>query len=667
MLTRLLTLGFALSICAPSATAQRAEWGEVSDEELALADYPADPEAAALVLSDAGRVTFSAGMEPRLERHVRIKLLAESGYDLATVRLPYIHEDRAQRLLKVEGQTFTRTPDGDVRRTKLDKGDVFHEKLDGRWSHATFTLPDLAPGSVVEYRYTLRSKSPVHLPDWTFTADEPVLYSEYVAEVPKDLDYVRVLRGADFVEADEPERTFMDAGEGMRHRWVGTDLPAFRDEPFMTAARDFQVRLRFQLRGYVRQGFGYVPVMHTWEKVAGELHDHPGFGGELRRKGTIRDKGEALADGLASDGKKLQAVYDFVSQSIATTSEFGFLADEDIDDVLEAGRGEHAEVVLLFVALARAAGLDADPVLISTRSHGAVVKAYPLVTQFNSVLARVQLGRASIFVDPTDPLRRIGMLPPQARVEEGWVPSREAPEWVRITSPVHSEQSVTLQATLAADGSIRGHAQAAEMGYPALATRKHLQSGSAEAFVQQVVAADASGMEVSAVSLDVTDQLDAPVVLGFDYELPRYAQVVGERMYLNPAVLLRRGEHPFPSRTRVSDVSYAYPLVRRFSASFELPAGYEVEEVPDDLRFVTPGGVHSFQRTTVVEGNVVRVQVERGRLLPVLERAHYAALREFYDLVLTLQEDVVVLRKVEPGAPESTTELAPPGAPSQGG
>ena len=668
MLKRLYLCAAAVMISvAPPATAQPATWGDVSDAELGLDAYPADPEAAALILSDVGEVTFSERMEPRLERHVRIKILAESGYDLATVSLPYIHEDRAQRLQKVEGQTFTRTPEGGVRRTELDDDDVFREKLDGRWSRATFTLPDLAPGSVVEYRYTLRSKSPGYLPDWTFSAAEPVLYSEFVASVPRDLDYVRVMKGADFVQADEPERTYTTAGDGLRHRWVARDLPAFRDEPFMTSARDYEARLSFQLRGFVQPNFGYVPVMHTWEKVAEDLDDHPGFGRELRRRGRIRDTGEALAAGLSSDGKKLQAIYDFVSQSIATTSETGFVADEDLDDVLEKGTGDHAEAVLLFVALARAAGLDADPVLISTRSHGAVVKVYPLVTQFNSVLARVRLGRASVFVDPTDPLRRIGMLPLQARVAEGWVPDPDAPEWVEVTSPIHSEHLVSLGGRLDAEGTLQGKVESVQMGYPALAARKRLQSGSAEAFVQEEVVADVSGMELGAVTLDLADQLDAPVVTTFDYELPRYAQVVGERMYLNPAVLLREGEHPFPSRTRVSDVSYAYPLVQRLVAVFELPDGYVVEDVPDDHRFMTPGGVNSFQRTTEVEAGQVRVQVERARLLPVLEREQYAALREFYDLVLTMQDDVIVLRKTSPDAAPSAQEEPEPGMAPQDG
>ena len=42
---------------------------------------------------------------------------------------------------------------------------------------------------------------------------------------------------------------------------------------------------------------------------------------------------------------------------------------------------------ILLVSMLRDVGLEAHPVLISTRSHGQVVQVYPLLSQFNDVLA----------------------------------------------------------------------------------------------------------------------------------------------------------------------------------------------------------------------------------------------------------------------------------------
>ena len=652
-----------VALLAAAPAAQPAEWGDVSGQELALSAYPADPDANALVLSDYGRVTFKNTYEPYYERHVRIKILREAGYDFATIRFSYVHEDRVQTLVKVEGQTFVEEPSGKARRIKLAKKDIFKEKLDDRRTLVSFTLPALEPGAVAEFRYTIRSEYPGWIPDWSFQSSEPTLYSEFVAEVPRALDYVRSLQGGEYVEESEPEKVQTLDGEAYHYRWVARDLPALRDEPHMTAASDYEARLDLQLNAYFHPRQGAVTVLDTWDSFGKELLDYADFGRRLGR-GGVAQKARELTDGLATPEQKVQALYDFVSQSVAATTTGGWMAYSDLDDVLASGSGTHAEVVLLFVDMARAAGLPADPVLISTRSHGLPLKLYPMQSQFNSLLARVGSGSRPLFIDPTDPLRPMGMLPPDARVSEGWVPGENGSEWVPVLSPFESERTATLTAVLDAAGSLSGRLVSERTGYGAYHLRRRLQEADPERYVQEDVLDALPAAAAGPVDLTLPDTLEAPVSVAFDLEVPEYAQVVGERMYLNPAVLLREGEHPFPSRTRVSDVSYAYPYNRRYQARIAIPEGYVVEELPETKRHRTPGGVLVFTRAIRVEGDTLVVQAEMARRRTELQRRHYDELRSFYDLVLGAEEEVVVLRRgsaaTEPPAEEN--DVAPSGA-----
>ena len=372
LLAFLLALGLGPLLAAP-AHAQPMKWGDVSDAELAMTEYPADPDAAALVLFDYGELSFKDTYEPYFEQHTRVKILREAGYGLATVRFSYIHEDRAETLVKVEGQTFVMGPDGKVRKTKLSKSDIFKEKLDDRRTLVSFTLPALEPGAVIEYRYTKRSEYPGWVPDWHFQSKEPTLHSEFVADIPRVLDYVRALHGAPSVEESEPQKVQTRNGEAYRYRWVARDVPALRDEPHMSSAADYEVRLDMQLGSYYHPGQGAVAVLSTWDAFGTELLDDVNFGRRLGRR-DVQRRAEELTAGLPTPQQKVQALYDFVSSSITTTTSAGWLAYSDLDEVLKKGSGTHGEVVLLFVDMARAAGLDADPVLISTRNHGLPMK-----------------------------------------------------------------------------------------------------------------------------------------------------------------------------------------------------------------------------------------------------------------------------------------------------
>lgn len=657
----------AVVLLAPPASAQPVKWGDVSPEELALSEYPADPDAAALVLADYGEVIFKNTYEPQFERHVRIKVLREAGYEFATVRFSYVHEERAQTLVKVEGQTFVTEAGGKVRRVKLDKKDIFKEKLDDRRTLVSFTLPALEPGAVAEFRYAIRSDGPGWMPNWSFQSSEPTFHSEFVAEVPRVLDYVRTLQGATSIEADEPAKVQTLDGEAYKYRWVARNLPALRDEPHMTAASDYEARLDLQLNAYYHPGHGAVTVLNTWDAFGTELLDYVDFGRRLGNRDVER-KAQELTAGMTAPQQKAQALYDFVSRSITATTETGWLAYADLDDVLASGSGTHAEIVLLFVDMARAAGLPADPVLISTRSYGQPMKLYPLRSQFNSLVARVGAGSQPLFVDPTDPLRPMGMLPPEARVAEGWVPGAERSGWVRVLSPFTSEQTATLQASLDAGGALRGRLTSERAGYGAWHLRNRLQETDADRYVQEDVLDELPGAEAGAVDLALPDSLEAPIALAFDLNVADYAQVVGDRMYVNPLVLLREQEHPFPSRTRVSDVSYAYPYTRRYEAHIAIPEGYVVEEVPETRRHRTPGGVLAYTRAIRAEGDTLVVQAEMARRRTELGRRHYDDLRHFYDLVLGAEEEVIVLRRAsaspDPAAPadESAAPAAEAGA-----
>ena len=111
ILTVLLSLIFAASLYAQPAPVK---WGEVPIEDLQMQAYPADSNAAVVILADYGHVYFMDDLTLVFKRHTRIKILSEAGYDWGTVTVPYLGEKRTQRLRDIKGQTFTLDSNGEV-------------------------------------------------------------------------------------------------------------------------------------------------------------------------------------------------------------------------------------------------------------------------------------------------------------------------------------------------------------------------------------------------------------------------------------------------------------------------------------------------------------------------------------------------------------------------
>ena len=227
-------------------------WGEIPQEHLEMDHYVPDSSAAAVILADIGILSFEDDLDMVFERHTRVKILSEAGYDWATVTIPYRAEDRTQRVRNIQGRTYRAVDGSRTEIHELEKESIFDEDVDGEWKQIRFTLPALRAGAVIEYRYKIVSTDPRLVPDWAFQTSEPVLWSEFRTDIPDIFRYVSVYQGHIELDVAEQEpysrmmhwmvelpddnaiqrtRRMAQAStevHGVRSRWVVRNVPALR-------------------------------------------------------------------------------------------------------------------------------------------------------------------------------------------------------------------------------------------------------------------------------------------------------------------------------------------------------------------------------------------------------------------------------------------------------
>lgn len=638
---------FIACVCAgcvvPSILyAQPTEWGEVPRHQLEMEAYPADANAAAVVLSDVGTVHFDSRAQVVYERHRRIKILAEGGYDWGTVELPYLAEDRMQRVLDIDGHTFTLSEDGEVERHELDGDDIFEEDVNGAYRRKRFTLPALTPGAVIEYRYEMRSKTPLLIPEWSFQANEPTLWSEYEVEIPDRFHFVQIVHGAPDFHIKAHNEVHGPAGESQRHRWVMTDVPALRKEPFVTTLENYRARITLQLKSYIFRGHTK-QFMSSWDQLAEELLDRSDFGSQLDSGGDVRTRAELLVRGADSPLAKIEALYNYVSTKVEWNGVQGFIPERTVDDVLEVQSGSNPEITLLLAAMLRNVGVEAHPVLLSTRDHGKMQPAYPFLSQFNTTAVYVETPDQAYLLEATDPLRPHTLLPVRALNGTGWVVTEEGGRWLRI-GPNPNQRRVSVVGYLDGDGTVQAEAQVIDSDYSALQRRRMVQDKGEQEFIRDVILNGLDDVNVQSHEMQ-NDAPGDPLVSKVAFQAPVYAQQAEPFLYFNPTLLERRKENPLQAPTRSFPVEYAYPRDMTFMLSLQLPEGYVVEETPPDIQVQLPDKSGYFQRMIDVANHRLTLQ---ARLLigkTTFEPADYEALRDFYQRVIAAQAEHVVLKR----------------------
>jgi hypothetical protein len=177
------------------------KWGKVTNDELQMTSYSYDPQAPAVILCDYG----STEVGPRTEytRHIRIKILKTNGLHYATVEIPYKSYDRFEVILGIHAQTFNLSENGKIVKSKLAAKNFKEEVIDSRNKKIVFTLPDVKPGSVIEYKYTIRSLDLVRLENWYFQSTIPTIYSEFSISMPRRFNYLVTFQKGRALDMDE--------------------------------------------------------------------------------------------------------------------------------------------------------------------------------------------------------------------------------------------------------------------------------------------------------------------------------------------------------------------------------------------------------------------------------------------------------------------------------
>ncbi len=627
-------------------------WGEIPHDQLLMKSFPADSLASAVVLCDFGEVHFDQNFRIIFKRHRRIKILSRAGFAWGSYGIPYYAKDKTQRVRDIEGMTITVGADGNSETRELEDNSIFTEDLDNGWKRIRFTLPGLTEGCIVEYRYTVESPA-YYFPDWEFQISEPTLWSELRSTVPPVFGYAVYTQGYDryFIKESSVEKVLLPGagGPSFAHstlsRWVMKDLAALRAEPYITTTDDYVDKLAFQLSLVTWPGRPPEPQLESWDVVVREIYAHEHFGKQLSGFGSVTSQARTIAGGISDSLQKAIAIYDYVRRSIRWNGKRRAFVENDLDDVLEAKTGSSAEINLLLVLMLQEAGLAVHPALLSTRDNGKIYTGYPIVDQFNYVIARVVVGGTAYLIDATDPMRPFSLLPVRALNEVALSVWEGGFSWVPIVPLGRSIVGVSIRATIDSTGLIHAHCDKSFDQYAAIHEREALSEGKDDEWIKETLEVDAAGMSVDSFSVVNRDDHEKPLVASADVESAGGVQPAGEFMYMNPVIINRMTANPFKLQSREFPIDYAYPRSTEYRLTLILPEGYTATEIPRDVSMNLGGGMGTFTRHCSLDGSQFTLEQQLVVTTTVIPAGKYRLVRPFYDRIVALQNDQLVLQK----------------------
>jgi hypothetical protein len=630
----------------------------VSQEELKMTAEPLAPGAPAIILyrevnrDDQGRsghggMTIVGGAADRYEEnYFRIKILTDAGRRYADVEIPLSREIGS--VIDINARTIH--PDGSV--TNFD-GKTFDKMIvkgkGSQYRAKTFVLPNVEAGSVIEYYYTITFiEYRIFFSQWVLSNDLFTRNAKFTLR-PYHNDYVPLsFRWNEHLPPGSQSPKEMNDGT---IQLAASDIPPFQAEESMPPENEYKARVDFI--------YSIDPLESDaakfWKKVGRKRNDQ--LESFINKRAAMQQAMAQIVSPEDSPEVKLRKLYTRVQQLHNTSFEVhktdeeqkreNRKTEEDVDGIWKQSYGDRTQLNWLYLALARAAGIDAYGVWVASRSNYFFDPKTMQSARLDQNLVMIKLNGSNLYLNPGSAFTPFGLLPWEETGVSGLQLDRDGGSWIQTSLPKGSASQVSRKAELklGTDGSLEGKVTVTLTGLEALRCRldqRNEDDVEHKAFLEgelkRYVPAEA---EVELTRQPEWTSSESPLVAEFSLKVLGWATVAGQRVLFPVGLFGAPEKHAFEYSTRIYPVYFKFLSESADDITVEIPPGWQITTVPQ------PQGhdLHAVAFSFVAESNKTSLHLTRKLDVNALEidPKYYAALRSFYQGVKAVDEQPVVL------------------------
>jgi Domain of Unknown Function with PDB structure (DUF3857) len=628
-------------LCAfvrPSSEVRADEWQPISPAELSMTSVAEAPGAPAIYLY---RQVDRDDITNREYNYLRIKILTEEGRKYANVEIPFFNGNEDVHSLKAR----TVRPDGTVANFEGKPIDKMIVKAKGiKYMAKVIVLPDVQVGSIIEYHYMKQLQEHYVFDSHWILSEE--LFTQRAKFSLKVSNYFPVR----WTWQGLPTGTATPKNEGGIVRLETSNVPAFQTEDYMPPQNELKSRVDFVYSENDEQ-----QADKFWKREGKKQYDQvEGFVG--KRKAMEQAVAQIVSPADTPE-VKLQKIYARVQQLRNTGVEDEMTEQEkkrsnvktvkNVEDVWKIGSGTGSEITWIFLALARAAGLDAYPVLVSRRDEYFFRPNSMDPHRLDDNVVMVKLNGKNSYYDPGTPFTPFGMLPWQETAVAGRLLDKDGGTWINTDVPDSSVSFIERKASLKLtdQGSLEGKVTFTFSGLEALLMRLEMlkqDDTTRTKFIEdQVRESIPVGIEVDLTNKPDWTASTTTLVGEFNVKVPGWASAAGRRALIPVGLFGSPEKHVFEHTARVYPIYFNFPAARNDDVTIELPLDWKVSSLPP--AHVDQGKVCAYN--TKAENNQGTLHLTRILNIDTLslDTKYYGALRKFFQNVRTGDEQQIVL------------------------
>ncbi|MCX2680421.1 DUF3857 domain-containing protein [Galbibacter sp. EGI 63066] len=652
--------------------AQNYKFGKVSKEELESKVHKKDSSAVASVLYEDHRsyVEYfqNQGFMLITTVHKRIKIYDEKGFGYGTDKVfLYNGDSDKEKISSIKGYTYN-LEKGKVKDTKLSKDGIFENEESQYWNSETFTFPNLKEGSVIEYEYKIISPFLTNVREVQIQREIPVDKLDAKFEFPEYFYFKPQVKGFYLFKVDKSAKNgsinfttknrqpsgWSSGPTSFSNNKVSyiinvnsisvEDVPALKDEPYVNNIDNYRASIDFEL-SYVKfpnESTEYYST--TWEAVAKKIYEYDGFGDELKKTRYYESAIDALMAKASNTSEKIGLIYTFVKNKMAWNKNNGFTCDNGVRKAYKESTGNVADINLMLTSMLNYAGVEAYPVLVSTRSHG--IPLFPTQDGFNYVIAVAKINDAWVTMDATDKYASPNILPERALNWMGRIIRKDGNSMQIDLTPKHvSKRLVFMNVNLSEEGDVEGKIRRQYFDHNAFNFRARNNHIDGEEYLESLEN-KLGGIEVNDYKVDNKLDIQKPVVEQFGFYKESACDMIGDKMYLSPLLFYTEEENPFKLEKREFPIDFSYPTKDQLRINVKIPEGYKIESMPEPVKLALPDNIGNFLYHVAESAGVIQLLVDFEINTAIVPSLYYETIKQYFSTVVEKETEKIVLSQI---------------------
>ncbi|MFV8226154.1 DUF3857 domain-containing protein [Christiangramia aquimixticola] len=664
-----------------SLFSQNFKYGKVSKEEVKEKQHPLEENAGAAILYSYQRTFFeynqSTGFNLVSEYHQRIKIYTKEGFDWATKEISSRQGNLEENVSSIKGVTYN-LENGKLVETKLDRDNIYKEDASRYRKITKFTMPAVKEGSVIEFEYrkssdkittsldrvTLQHTIPINKLDISVTIPEYFNFGVY--NNPKAAIYVKVdMENKPFVKSftntyrdDSDSRLTRTGTRNTRVEFMQTsyvveqeNIPSLQEENHVDHLENYAAFLDWELKFVNFPNSPMENYSQTWEGVSKSLYQDNGFERHLRSTGFFEDDLKQLLGTTGDPMEKLSRIFEFVKRKVKWNDYIGFIPENGLKAAYKEGSGNTADINLLLVSMLKYAGLDADPVLVSTARNG--IPLYPTKSGFNYLVAAVKFNGNTLLMDATDAAAGPGELPKIARNWQGRLVREDGTsEWVSLQPEYFSIDRTRLNVQMTGT-AIKGKYINTKDGL--YAKNYRTAHGTAES-ATEALSKGSTGYNTSGVELKNFEKIGKDITGSYTFETANGQDMIGDKIYFKPLFFQTTTVNPFKAEKRIYPVYFDFPSQKHNLVNIMIPDGYEISSLPESIILKLKENSGEFRFLVTSNKNFIRIDSQLNISQIIYPSTDYEIIQKFFNNIIEKQNESIVLSKISTDGLEERAE-----------